>query len=413
MTGVSRRRLFAGAGGGLALGAAAGFGVARAVEDDAARGDLVDLVDLSQSHDFYTGDHQAGIATPPQRHCIFMTFVIVDGVGASDLQVLFARWSSAIAQLMAGKPVGEVEPERSGAVGVDTGEALDLGPAGLTVTLGLGPGVFDHRFGLASKRPKLLRELPALPSDRLQPGTTGGDLALQACADDPQVAYHAIRDLARLGRGVVDTRWTVMGFGRASAGPGQATPRNLMGFKDGTRNLKEPAELDEHVWITPHDDEDWAGGTYWVVRKIQMNIETWDADDVADQQQVFGRTKTEGAPLTGHREPDTPDFGAQRDGAPVISPTSHVALAAPENNNGVRILRRGYNYTDGINELAQLDAGLLFVGFCNDPAHFITLQTRLGTSDRLNEYIAHIGSAIFVAPPAPERGHYLGESLFG
>jgi deferrochelatase/peroxidase EfeB len=183
-----------------------------------------------------------------------------------------------------------------------------------------------------------------------------------------------------------------------------------MGFKDGTRNIEETADLDEHVWID--DDPAWAGGTYWVVRKIQMNIETWDADDVADQQQVFGRTKTEGAPLTGHHELDAPDFGAQRDGAPVISPTSHVALASPENNNGVRILRRGYNYTDGINELAQLDAGLLFVGFCKDPAQFVTLQTRLGRSDRLNEYIAHIGSAIFVAPPAPAEGHYLGEALF-
>ncbi|MEZ0578745.1 iron uptake transporter deferrochelatase/peroxidase subunit [Nocardioides sp. MH1] len=409
MTRVSRRNLFAGAGGGLALGAAAGFGAAHAVGDDttAAR----DAVDLTRSYDFYTGDHQAGIATPPQRHCIFMTFDMVDGVSAADLQVLLARWSAAIAQLMAGEPVGQVEPVRSGAVGTDTGEALDLAPASLTVTLGLGPGLFDDRFGLASKRPKLLEDLPALPSDQLRPGTTGGDLALQACADDPQVAYHAIRDLARMGKGVVDTGWTVMGFGRASAGAGQSTPRNLMGFKDGTRNIEETADLDEHVWID--DDPAWAGGTYWVVRKIQMNIETWDADDVADQQQVFGRTKVEGAPLSGRVEHDEPDFSATKDGAPVIPPTSHVALAAPENNGGTRILRRGYNYTDGINELAQLDAGLLFVGFCNDPASFIKLQTRLGTSDRLNEYISHIGSALFVAPPAPRRGHYLGEALFG
>lgn len=410
MTAVSRRNLFAGAGGGLALGAAAGFGAARAVRDDATTV-VSDAVDLSRSHDFYTGLHQAGIATPPQRHCVFMTFDVVDGATATDLQVLLARWSAAIAQLMAGEPVGQVAPTRSGAVGTDTGEALDLGPAALTVTLGLGPGIFDDRFGLAGRRPRLLEDLPALPSDQLRPGTTGGDLALQACADDPQVAYHAVRDLARLGRGVVDTRWTVMGFGRASAGAGQSTPRNLMGFKDGTRNLKEPADLDEHVWIGT-DDPRWAGGSYWVVRKIQMNIETWDADDVVDQQQVFGRTKVEGAPLTGAHEHDPPDFRASVDGAPVIDPTSHVALAAPENNGGVRILRRGYNYTDGINELAQLDAGLLFVGFCKDPAQFVTLQTRLGRSDRLNEYIAHIGSAIFVAPPAPAEGHYLGEALF-
>ena len=241
--------------------------------------------------------------------------------------------------------------------------------------------------------------------------TTGGDLSLQACADDPQVAYHAIRDLARMGRGVVNTRWTVMGFGRASAGQGQSTPRNLQGFKDGTRNIKEPAEIEQFVWTK--DDVGWmTGGTYQVARKIRMDIEIWDADDVADQQRIFGRRKQDGSPLTGKDEFDTPDFTATTAGQPTIDPRSHVALAAHENNNGLRIFRRGYNFTDGINELGQLDAGLLFVAYMNDPAHFVTLQTKLGGSDLLNEYIAHIGSGIFAIPPAPEEGHYIGQALF-
>src|SRR3954447_10159372 len=413
-SGLSRRRLLGGAGAGVAVGAAAGFGVGRWTDGgtaSAAPTGGLDAVDLNSSTDFYTGAHQSGIDTPQQRYCVFMTFDLTAST-AQELQVLLARWSAAIAQCMAGEPVGSVAPDRAGAVAVDTGEALDLGPASLTVTVGLGPGVFDERLGLASRKPKLLADLPALPSDQLRPELSGGDLSVQACADDPQVAYHAVRDLARMGRGVVNTRWVVLGFGRASAGPGQSTPRNLMGFKDGTRNIKESADLDEFVWV--EDDVDWmAGGSYQVVRKIRMDIEIWDSDDVGDQQRIFARFKENGAPLTGKDELDTPDFAATHEnGQPIIDPTSHVALAAHENNNGIRIFRRGYNFTDGINEVGQLDAGLLFVAYMNDPDHFIQLQTRLGRSDALNEYIAHIGSGIFAVPPGPEKGSYLAQGLF-
>jgi deferrochelatase/peroxidase EfeB len=225
------------------------------------------------------------------------------------------------------------------------------------------------------------------------------------------VAYHAIRDLARMAKGVATTRWTVLGFGRASAGKGQTTPRNLMGFKDGTRNIKEDADFTKFVWVG--DDQAWTrGGSYQVVRKIQMNIENWDSDPVDDQQEVFGRTKAIGAPLTGKREFDTPDFAKKSGSATVIEPTAHIALAAHEHNGGVKILRRGYNYTDGLNQYGLLDAGLLFISYQNDPQHFITLQTRLGSVDRLNEYIAHIGSAIFFTPASPKRGRYIGQELF-
>jgi deferrochelatase/peroxidase EfeB len=415
VTGLSRRTLFAGAGGGIALGAAAGYGVASATESDPA--DSGNVIDLDRAIAFYAtsaGGHQAGIATPPQRHCMVMTFDIVDGTTKTDLQVLFAKWSASIAQLMAAKPVGSVQPDRPGAVPDDTGEAYGLAAAGLTVTLGLGPGVFDERFGLAAKRPAKLAELPALPSDALEKALSGGDLILQACADDPQVAYHAIRDLARMARGTAHTRWTVMGFGRASAGAGQTTPRNLQGFKDGTRNIKADADLDSFVWIDDSDgDVDWmSGGAYMVTRKIRMDIETWDADDVDNQQQVIGRSKLEGAPLSGTKELDTPDFKAMAHGKLKIDSTAHIALAAHENNNGVRILRRGYNYTDGLNDLGLLDAGLFFIGFMKDPKQFITLQEKLGRSDQLNEYISHIGSALFAVPPAPQQGNYLASALF-
>jgi deferrochelatase/peroxidase EfeB len=410
---LSRRGFVAGAGavGGVVAGAGAAAAMAGHQDTSDAAADSGDTIDLDRSVAFYTGLHQAGIETPPQRYCVYMTFDLTSRT-TRDLQVLLARWSAAIAQMTAGKPIGTVQPTSGEGVGTDTGEALDIGPSSLTVTLGLGPGIFGSDLGLGHRAPRLLRDLPRLPSDNLDRATTGGDLSLQACADDPQVAYHAIRDLARMGRGVVDTRWTVMGFGRASAGLGQSTPRNLLGFKDGTRNLREASEFDQFVWL--RDDVDWMdGGTYQVARKIRMNIEIWDADRVSDQERVLGRSKVVGAPLSGTREFDTPDFHARSHGQDDISPVSHIALAAHENNGGIRILRRSYNYTDGINPFGQLDAGLLFIAYMNDPQHFVALQTRLGGSDLLNEYISHIGSAVFAVPPAPKVGGYLGEALFG
>jgi deferrochelatase/peroxidase EfeB len=281
------------------------------------------------------------------------------------------------------------------------------------VTIGLGPNVFTID-GLTAQKPPFLRPLKQLPSDALDPHLTGDDLSLQACADDPQVAYHAIRDLARLAKdsATAATRWAVLGFGRASAGADQATPRNLLGFKDGTRNIKDDGDFDRFVWTG--DGPDWQHrGSYQVVRKIQMRIENWDTDRMGDQNRVFGRHKESGAPLTGADEFDTPDFAAKDDaGRPIIDPTAHIALAGYENNGGLRILRRSYNYTDGINQYGLLDAGLLFVSYQNDLAHFETLQAKLGASDALNEYISHIGSAVFFVPPAPRQDSYVAELMF-
>ena len=290
-----------------------------------------------------------------------------------------------------------------------------LGPASLTVTVGLGPGFSRDGFGLAGKnRPALLRELITTAERRQLPGLTGGDLSLQACADDPQVAYHAIRDLARIAKRPARPRRA----GRCSAsaaprpGKGQSTPRNLMGFKDGTRNIKEDADFEKHVWIK--DAPAWQRyGSYQVARKIQMHIENWDTDRVSNQNSVFGRHKVSGAPLTGTKEFDPPDFDkTDAQGNLVIPATAHIRLAAHENNGGVKILRRSYNYTDGINQFGLLDAGLLFVSYQNDPANFELLQTKLGASDALNEYISHIGSAVFFVPPAPREGSYIAEGMF-
>ena len=257
---VSRRSFFLGAGGlaasGLVVGAAAGaagaFAIAGSGSDETSATD-----DLS--YPYYDQGHQGGVATPPQKYAVFMTYDLAEGVDRSAIQVLLARWTAAIAQMVKGQPIGNPDPTNPDAVAVDSGEALSLGAQGLTVTIGLGPGLFDARFGLADRRPALLHQLPALPSDQLLAEYTGGDLCLQACADDPQVAYHAIRNLSRMARGTATTKWTVTGFGRASAGPSQQTPRNLLGFKDGTRNITTDAEFDRWVWLKDQK-QSWMNG---------------------------------------------------------------------------------------------------------------------------------------------------------
>ena len=228
---------------------------------------------------------------------------------------------------------------------------------------------------------------------------------MQACADDPQVCYHAVRNLARLGRNIVAPFWAVLGFGRASAGPGQATPRNLMGFKDGTRNVMTDEQYQRFVWVDNCDQPWMNGGTYQVARKIRMLLETWDTDRIGNQQQIFGRSKQDGAPLSGKAEFDTPDFAAKTaDGKPVIDPLvpyrpgrKGEQRRCDDPSAPLQLHRR-----PGPN--GQLNAGLLFISYQNDPQNFVRLQNRLGANDLLNEYIRHIGSAIFAVPPAPERG---------
>ena len=413
---VSRRRVLSGAmlAGltGTALGAAgggfAGYAAAAAHQNG---GD--DTVDLRISYPFYDQPHQGGIATPPQRYAMFMSFSLAAGAGRDDLRALLARWSAAAAVLQQGKPVGSVQPQVDVQPPADTGEAYGLSPASLTVTVGLGPSLFGDRFGLAARRPAAFTDLPSLNGDNLDARLHGGDFSVQACADDPQVCYHAVRNLARLGRNIVSPFWAVLGFGRASAGPGQHTPRNLLGFKDGTRNVATDGEYDRFVWVANSDQSWMNGGTYQVVRKIRMLLETWDVDRIGNQEKIFGRSKEEGAPLSGKAEFDTPNFAAKNaDGEPLIDPRSHVGLAARENNDGIMIRRRSYNYTDGLEANGQLNAGLLFVSYQNDPQNFIRLQNQLGAHDLLNEYIRHIGSAIFAVPPAPKEGHYVGQGLF-
>jgi deferrochelatase/peroxidase EfeB len=257
-----------------------------------------------------------------------------------------------------------------------------------------------------------------LPNENLDPSYSGGDLCIQACSNDPLVAFHAVRNLARLGMGVVEHNWMELGFGRTSTtSTNEATPRNLLGFKDGTRNIKsqQSDQMDSFVWVGGETDQPWMrGGSYLVARRIRMFIENWDRDYLADQENIIGRTKASGAPLSGQDEFDTPDFAAKgSDGEAVIPDDAHIRLASPETNNGIRILRRGYSYIDGIDPVrGTLVGGLFFIAFMKNPSQFIALQRRLGIDDALNEYIKHTGSALFACPPGLQAGRHWGDQLF-
>jgi deferrochelatase/peroxidase EfeB len=400
----TRRRLLASAGaGGIAAAAGGGgFALGRETADDGP--------DTAAQVVAFHGEHQAGIATAAQDRLHFAAFDVGDGLRASDLRDLLREWSRAAERMSAGRLVdgndgGQLAPP------ADTGEALGLTPARLTVTFGLGPSLFDDRFGLAGSRPAPLRDLPALPGDELDPGRSGGDLCVQACADDPQVAFHAVRNLARIGRGAVTVRWSQLGFGRTSStSRAQATPRNLLGFKDGTRNLKaeDADDLARHVWVAGDRDGEPAwlrGGSYLVARRIRMLIEVWDRASLGDQEQTIGRRKASGAPLGGREEFDALNLAR-------LPADSHVRLAAPSSNGGVALLRRGYSFTDGLDDrLGQLDAGLFFLSFQRDPDAFVRVQRRLGSSDALNEYIKHVGSGVWAIPPGARRGGWVGETL--
>ena len=411
--GLSRRGLLGlaigGGVAGLAVGAGAGLtggvaiGRARATEDAHA------------AYEFF-GAHQAGITTPVQDHLHFASFDMMPRTDRDDLISLLQDWSYSASRMVQG-----LEVSATGAVGGpaeappdDTGEALGLPAAGLTITFGFGPGLFENedgdRYGIAAQRPAGLERLPAFLGDDLDPQTSHGDLCIQACADDPQVAVHAIRNLSRIAFGRARLRWSQLGFGKTSrTTAAQATPRNLFGFKDGTANIlaDDTEALDDHVWVSTKDEPAWlAGGSYLVARKIAMLIETWDRVRLAEQDTIIGRDKGDGAPLSGGDEFTAPDFHGT-----AIDANSHVRLAHPEQNDGIRILRRGYNYVDGNNTLGRLDAGLFFLSYQRDPAQFISLQRRLST-DLMNEYIRHVGSGIWAVPAGAKPGSYVGAGLF-
>lgn len=416
-SGISRRTLF----GALGIGALTVAGAATGIA--AAHGQSAAPSTTDVEYPFF-GEHQQGITTPMQDSLVFASLDVTTS-SREELVALFQAWTTSAAEMTAGKPIGMF-----GANGgsydsppQDTGEALDLAASGLTITFGFGPTLFQSakgvdRFGFASQQPTTLHELPHFPGDVIDTAHSDGDLCIQACANDPQVAIHAVRNLIRQAFGTATVKWMQTGFGRSSStGEDQPTPRNLFGFKDGTNNImsNDTSAQEEYVWVQPSDQPAWMlNGTYLAVRKIRMLIETWDRTSLREQESVFGRTRPEGAPLSGGSEFTTPNFAIPgREGAPLIPVDSHMALANPANNNGVRILRRAYNYTNVGDDLGRFNAGLFFLGYERDiDKQFIPMQLKLSKNDRMNEYVRYIANATFAIPPGiTGPGDYLGKTL--
>jgi deferrochelatase/peroxidase EfeB len=368
--------------------------------------------DTSQTVPF-DGVHQAGITTPEQRCLAFAAFDVVGGNG-DGLRELLASWTAAASTLATGEQL--TGPSGPYAPPADTGESLGVGPARLTLTFGFGPGLFDDRFGLRDKRPSALTDLPPFPGDALDSSLSGGDLCIQACADDARVAFHAIHNLSRLALGAAVLRYVHCGF--TASGVGSPKQRNLLGFQDGTANLNpaDSASMDRFVWVGDETDQAWMrGGSYLVLRRIRIHLEQWDRMTLEDQEQTIGRKKVSGLPLGTLDASYVTDLAAVgRDGAPVIPDGAHIRVASPVLNDGAAILRRGYSFADGIDpESGELDAGLLFICFQSDPTkQFVPIQQRLASSDSLAAFLLHTGSAVFACPPGARGGATIGSGLF-
>jgi len=327
----------------------------------------------------FHGVHQAGILTPAQSDLRFAAFDFI-GSGKEDLHDLLRAWTRAAATLTAGRSLAPPH-EDPAKPPTDTGETAGLAPARLTLTFGLGPTLFE-KVGLGSKRPPQLADIPHFPFDELDPDNSYGDLCVQACADDPQVAFHAVRALTRIGFGTVALRWIQSGF--LSVPKDGDTKRNLMGFKDGTANpsTTDAAMMKSNVWANTGDGQDWmANGSYLVSRKIEIHIEVWDSSAESEQEGVFGRHKASGAPFGGTKEFDTVHISD-------IPAMAHIRRANP---------RQG--------EVTERE---------RDPrAQFVPIQARLAAKDRLNEYIQHVSSAVWAVLPGVEtHDGYLGQTLF-
>jgi deferrochelatase/peroxidase EfeB len=435
--GPNRRSLLR---GGLLTGAGmVGAGLAGGVAGGFTGYDLADPGAANATEPFY-GPHQAGILTGTQRQTVLAAFDLTTGDRAG-LVTLLKDWTALAAQLTAGQsatipvydPPGDVGENAyadatGGSTTDDSLEAYQLGANRLTVTIGFGRSLFataqgNDRFGISAQLPPALIDLPHFAGDELAAADSNGDLFLQACADDPQVAFHAVRSIARIAPDIATLRWTQLGFSPGNTG---GTPRNLMGFKDGTMNsnLHPPADLDTVLWAASDGPAWMRGGSYLVYRRIRITLEHWDRLAPDQQEQVIGRQKLSGAPPGASSEFAPLNLGAvDAAGNYVIPATSHVRLASPDFNGGAVIVRRAFSYNNGTTpfterwppwrQALEYDAGLLFLGYQQDPrTAFLPVFTTLAKFDALNQFTTHTASAVFAIPPAATSpGDWIGRTL--
>jgi deferrochelatase/peroxidase EfeB len=403
-----------------AAGAAAYIDVARAKgagtaadTPPATPGGAAEGSDL-EAREPFAGVHQSGILNPAPAHA---TLVAMDSFAPDrkTLQTALKALSNRASELATGGPIPLLEvdapPADSGTLGPDNA------PDALTITIGLGASLFDHRYGLASKRPRELTQMPTFPVDQLDPSITHGDVLLQICAQHRDTVVHTVRELMRTVRGTFQQRWTIDGFASANRGPTQkSSPRNLFAFRDGTANplTTDGTLMNELVWAGAGEPAWAAGGTYQVVRIIRMHVEFWDRVGLREQENMIGRSRDTGAPLGGTTEYEDPryDLDPKGDRIPL---DAHIRLANPRTSRTAdqRILRRGFNYSRGFDKAGQLDQGLVFVAFNQSPSRqFVTIQNRLNAEPMI-DYITPVGGGYFFVPPGARGSNdYVGSGLF-
>jgi dye decolorizing peroxidase len=399
--GISRRRLLGTAGAtGLVLGAAGG-----ATGYAAAPSGATPLTSLGSEQVMFHGKHQPGITTPMQARGHLVAFDLAPGAGRKEAAALLRRWSETARRLMAGEPAAHG----------DTDVARDAGPSSLTVTFGFGYGFFG-RTGLERQRPAALDPLPDFSSDRLDKKRSDGDLWVQIGADDALVAFHALRAIQKEAGSAARVRWQMNGFNRspgATAHP--MTARNLMGQVDGTRNPKpSDADFDRRIFVPADGEPAWmANGSYVVVRRIRMLLDDWEKLSGKEQENVIGRRKSDGAPLSGGTETTEMDLEkTDAEGNLVVPVNAHARITRPDQNGGAAMLRRPFSYHDGFDSDGVPDAGLLFICWQADPLRgFVPVQRKLDRGDALSPFIRHEASGLFAVPGGAAEGEYVGQQL--
>jgi deferrochelatase/peroxidase EfeB len=404
-----KRRAFLGSAAALGAGAAIDrvLGAGAAAPAQAADAPVAAAKPIA-----FEGAHQAGILTPAPRHAIFAAF---DAIApsraelAGALQALSerARRLTRGYDALLGAP-GEGPTPDSGILGPK------VAPDGLTATIAFGASLFDHRYGLAARKPRALKAMTTFPDDALVAEECHGDVLVQLCANSEQTLLNALRDLMRATRGALAPRWKIEGFLAVAQEPG--APRNLLGFKDGTANpaTADRRLMDRVVWAGDGEPSWAAGGTYQVVRIIRNRVEFWDRVARQEQELMIGRDKGTGAPLGRPRETDDPGYPSDPKGER-IPLDAHIRLARPRTpaTEGSRILRRSYSYSRGLDLSGQLDMGLIFCCFQADvEKQFEVVQRRLA-GEPLVDYVVPTGGGYFFAPPGARDGQdWVGSGLF-
>ncbi|MEW2287948.1 iron uptake transporter deferrochelatase/peroxidase subunit [Streptomyces sp. NPDC047841] len=401
VSGISRRALLGTAGAtGLVLGTAGG-----AVGYASAPAGATPLTSVGAGRAMFHGKHQPGITDGLQARGHLVAFDLAAGAGRKEAAALLRRWSTTAERLMA----GEAAPHG------DTDVARDAGPSSLTLTFGFGHSFFG-RTGLEKQRPGALDPLPDFSSDHLDKSRSDGDLWVQIGANDALVAFHALRAIQKDAGSAARVRWQMNGFNRspgATAHP--MTARNLMGQLDGTRNPKPTdTDFDQRIFVPDPGEPAWmAGGSYAVVRRIRMLLDDWEKLSLTAQEQVIGRRKANGAPLSGGDETTPMDLEkTDAHGDYVVPLNAHARITRPEKNGGAAMLRRPFSYHDGIDADGTPDAGLLFICWQADPLRgFVPVQRKLDRGDALSAYIRHEASGLFAVPGGAAKGEYVGQRL--